>query len=114
MCSSDLAYASWLLPSVFHPPWTFNFILIVLYFFRLAKKIEKANEIMKVKQDTAVLKEQCELYLKEKEEAINSAKNLEESYEKKISDMQKEIDFKDSELESCHQQINSDKENIRG
>ena len=69
---------------------------------------------MNVKQDTAVLKEQCELYLKEKNEAINSAKNFEESYEKKISDMQEEINFKDGELDSCHQQINMDKENIRG
>ena len=69
---------------------------------------------MKVKQDTAVLKEQCGLYLKEKEEAINSAKNLEDSYKKKISDLQEEINFKDGELDSCHQQINMDKENIRG
>ena len=45
---------------------------------------------------------------------INSAKNLEESYEKKISDMQKEIDFKDNELDLRQQQIDLDKENIRG
>ena len=45
---------------------------------------------------------------------VNSAKNLEESYEKKISDMQEEINFNDGELDSCHQQINMDKENIRG
>ena len=92
----------------------FNFVLIALYFFRLAEKIEKANEITKVKKDTAVLKEQCELYLKEKEEAITSAKNLEESFEKRISDLQDEIKLKDNELDACHQQINADKENIRG
>ena len=69
---------------------------------------------MKVKKDTAVLKEQCELYLKEKEEAITSAKNLKESFEKKISDLQDEIKLKDDELDACHQQINADKENIRG
>ena len=54
-------------------------------------------------EDTAVLKEQCELYLKEKNEAINSAKNIEESYEKKISDLQGKINFKNNELDSCHQ-----------
>ena len=69
---------------------------------------------MKVNKDTAVLKEQCELYFKEKEEAITSAKNLEESFEKRISDLQDEIKLKDNELDTCHQQISVDKENIRG
>ena len=64
-------------------------------------------------EDTAILKDQCELYLKEKNEAINSAKNLEESYEKKISDLQGEIDFKNEELNSCHQQINLDKDEVK-
>ena len=73
------------------------------YFLRLAEKIEKANEIMKVKKDTAVLQEQCALYLKEKDEAITSAKNLEKSFEKKISDLQDEIKLKDDELDACHQ-----------
>ena len=69
---------------------------------------------MKVKKDTAVLQEQCALYLKEKEETITSAKNLEKSFEKKISDLQDEIKLKDDELDACHQQINADKENIKG
>ena len=42
---------------------------------------------MKVKEDTAVLMSQCETYLKEKEEAMQPAKNLEESYGQKISEL---------------------------
>ena len=84
-----------------------------MHIIRLAEKIEKANEIMKVKEDATILVKQCELYLKEKNEAVNCAKNFKESYEKRISDMQKEIDLKNTELESCHQQINMDKDNIK-
>ena len=44
-----------------------------------ADKIDKAKEILKVKEDVDVLMSQCETYLKEKEEAVQAAKNLEES-----------------------------------
>ena len=54
---------------------------------------------MKVKEEAAHLVDQCETYLKEKDMFVQAAKNLEESYEQKVSAMQEEIDFKDKELD---------------
>ena len=45
-----------------------------------ADKIDKAKEILKVKEDVDILMSQCETYLKEKEEAVKATKNLEEFY----------------------------------
>ena len=56
---------------------------------------------------------QCETYLKEKEEAVQATKNLEESYGQKISELQEGLHLKDKQLESCQDQITKDKENLK-
>ena len=68
---------------------------------------------MKVKEDVDVLVSQCETYLKEKEEAVQATKNLEESYTQKISELQEELHLKDKQLESCQDQIAKDKDNLK-
>ena len=68
---------------------------------------------MKVKEDVDVLMSQCETYLKEKEEAVQATKNLEESYGQKISELQEELHLKDKQLESCQDQITKDKDNLK-
>ena len=78
-----------------------------------ACKIDKAKEILKVKEDVDVLMSQCETYLKEKEEAMQATKNLEESYGQKISELQEELHLKDKQLESCQDQITKDKDNLK-
>ena len=78
-----------------------------------ADKIDKAKEIMKVKEDVDVLMSQCETYLKEKEEAVQATKNLKESYGQKISELQEELHLKDKQLESCQDQITKDKDNLK-
>ena len=75
-----------------------------------ADKIDKAKEILKVKEDVDILMSQCETYLKEKEEAVQATKNLEESYGQKISELQEELHLKDKQLESCQDQIAKDKD----
>ena len=76
-------------------------------------KIDKAKDILKVKEDVDVLMSQCETYLKEKEEAVQATKNLEESYGQKISELQEELRLKDKQLESCQDQISKDKDNLK-
>ena len=76
-------------------------------------KIDKAKEIMKVKEETAVLVAQCETYLQEKSEVVQAAKNLEESYDLKIAEMQKELEWKDKELKNRQTQIGIDQEDIK-
>ena len=56
---------------------------------------------------------QCETYLKEKEEAVQATKSLEESYGQKISELQEELHLKDKLLESCQDQISKDKDNLK-
>ena len=56
---------------------------------------------------------QCETYLKEKEEAVQATKKLEESYGQKISELQEDISLKDKQLESAQDQIIKDKDNIK-
>ena len=68
---------------------------------------------MKVKEDVDILMRQCETYLKEKEEAVQATKNLEESYGQKISELQEELHLKDKQLESCQDQISKDKDNLK-
>ena len=82
-----------------------------LLFF--ADKIDKAKEILKVKEDVEYLVSQCETYLKEKEEVVQASKNLEESYGKKIFELQEELHLKDKQLESCQDQIAKDKDNLK-
>ena len=77
-----------------------------------AEKIEKSKEILNVKEDLVVLTDQCKLYLEEKEQAVQAAKNLEESYGQKISDLQEELSLKDKQLESCQDQITKGKDNL--
>ena len=78
-----------------------------------ADKIDKAKEILKVKENMDVLMSQCETYLKEKEESVQASKNLEESYGQKIFELQEELTLKDKQLESCQDQITKDKENLK-
>ena len=66
-----------------------------------------------VKEDVDVLMSQCETYLKEKEEAVQATKNLEESYGQKISELQEELHLKDKQLKSYQDQINKDKDNLK-
>ena len=103
--------------SSFFPIFCLNFQLVSYSFsqncWSFADKIEKSKEILKVKEDIVVLSDQCKLYLKEKEEAVQAAKNLEESYGQQISNLQEEINLKDKQLESCQDQMSKDKDDLK-
>ena len=68
---------------------------------------------MKVKEDVDVLMSQCETYLKEKEEAVQAMKNLEESYGQRISELQEDLRLKDKQIETCQDQMSKDQDNLK-
>ena len=56
---------------------------------------------------------QYDTYLKEKEEAVQATKNLEESHGQKISELQEDISLKDKQLDSAQDEITKDRDNIK-
>ena len=89
-----------------------------MYYPPFAEKIIKANEVLKVREDVVVLKNEIDGLQKEREENLKlheqTIKSYQESSDKEIRDLKAEISEKDTMLEDWQDQHRKDAEIIKG
>ena len=89
-----------------------------MYYPPFAEKIIKANEVLKVREDVVVLKNEIDGLQKEREENLKlheqTIKSYQESSDKEIRDLKAEISEKDTMLEDWQDQHRKDTEIIKG